>query len=380
LEPSKPDLGIYYDLLEQISDTKPSLSFLAKDWSDAGSWREGARKAALDLLDFKHKEVPLDSSVESSSERDGLIVEEISYDMPYGPRTHGYFLCPKERNGKLPGVVALHDHGGFFYYGKEKIVETDLQSKLLQDFKVKHYGGRNWATELAKQGFAVLAIDVYLWGSRRIPLESVNPAILGMFQGLQEGSDPFIRTYNSFWDNVESSIMASSLLNAGASWPGIFSYEDRRSVDYLVTRPEVDVDRIACGGLSGGGIRSVFLTGLDPRIKAGFCVGFMCTIKGMLRNHINGNGLIMYVPHLSRLLDMPDVIAVRAPAPLLVQYLEGDGLFSLEGQLAANNKISQIYSKMGHPNGYVGRFYPGPHRFDAGMQDDAFEWLREVLV
>ena len=76
---------------------------------------------------------------------------------------------------------------------------------------------------------------------------------------------------------------------------------------------------------------------------------------------------------------MPDVIALRAPAPLLVEYLEDDGLFTLEGQRAADRKISEIYSKMGHADGYVGRFYPGPHRFDVGMQDDAFEWLKTAL-
>jgi hypothetical protein len=132
--------------------------------------------------------------------------------------------------------------------------------------------------------------------------------------------------------------------------------------------------------LSGGGIRTVFLAGLDPRIKAAFCVGFMCTIRGMLRNHINGNGMIMYVPHLLRLLDLPDVIALRAPSPLLVQYLEGDGLFSLDGQRDADQNIAEIYSKMGHPGKYAGKFYPGPHRFDAGMQDDAFKWLKETMV
>jgi dienelactone hydrolase len=380
MEPSKPDLGVYYELLEQISAPSPTLSFLAGNWADVDSWRNDARKKVLELMDFGPKDVPLNPTVESFTERDGIRVEEIAYDMPYGPRTHGYFLCPTDGPKKLPAVVALHDHGGFFYYGKEKIVESSVQSALLDDFRVRHYGGRNWATELAKRGFAVLAIDVFLWGSRRIPLESVNPALLGPFNGLEPGSDRFIQTYNNFWDASESPITASSILNAGASWPSVFAYEDRRSVDYLLTRPEVDRDRIGCGGLSGGGIRSVFLAGLDPRIKAGFCVGFMSTIRDMLRNHINGNGLIMYVPQLPRLLDMPDVIALRAPSPLLVQYLEGDGLFSLDGQHSADRKISQIYSKMGHPNNYAGKFYPGPHRFTAAMQDDAFDWLKTSLA
>jgi dienelactone hydrolase len=379
LEPSKPDLGIYYNLLEQLSAPKPSLSFLEKDGNDVESWKKEARKAALDLMEFKPKNAPLNPSVESTTERDGIRTEEISYDMPYGPRAHGFFLSPSDRQGKIPGVVALHDHGGYFYWGKEKIVDTGIQSKLLDTFRARHYGGRYWATELAKKGYAVLAMDVFLWGSRKIPMDTINPELLGPFHGLQEGSDAYMATFNHYWDNVESSIMASSLLNAGASWPAIYNYEDQRAVDYLVTRPEVDTDRLACGGLSGGGIRSVYLTGLEPRLKAGFCVGFMCTITGMLRNHIRGNGVIMYVPHLFQLLDMPDIISVHGPSPLLVQYLEGDGLFTLEGQRAANQKITDIYAKMGKPGNYVGKFYPGHHRFDAGMQEDAFEWLKTAL-
>jgi dienelactone hydrolase len=380
MEPSKPDLGIYYELLEEISTDKPSLSFLAKDWTEVDSWREEARKRVLELMAFRPKEVPLNATVDSSNERDGIRVEEISYDLPYGPRTRGYFLCPADRKGKLPAVVALHDHGGFFYYGKEKIVETSVGERILTDFKAQLYGGRSWATELAKRGFAVLAVDVFLWGSRKIPLESANPAFLAPFAGLEEGSDRYVQAYNGFWDAEESSITVSSILNAGASWPGIFSYEDRRSVDYLLTRPEVDAERIGCGGLSGGGIRTVFLAGLDPRIKAGFCVGFMSSIRDMLRNHIRGNGLIMYVPQLQRLLDLPDLIALRAPAPLLVQYLEDDGLFSLDGQRSADRKISAIYSRMGRADSYAGRFYPGRHRFTAAMQDDAFDWLKGALA
>ena len=379
MEPSKPDLGVYYDLLERISDAEASLSLLAKDWGDLESWRQSSREKVLELLRFAPKANALNPSVDASAEKDGIRVEQISYDLPYGPRTRGYFLCPVQRKGKIPAVVALHDHGGFFYYGKEKIVETDIRSPVLREFKDNLYGGRSWATELAKRGFAVLAIDVFLWGSRRIPLNSMNPALLGPFEGLEEGTDQFIQVYNGYWDTVESSITVSSILNAGASWPGIFSYEDRRSVDYLLTRPEIDPGRIACGGLSGGGIRSVFLAGLDPRIKAGFCVGFMSTLRDMLRNHVNGNGMIMYVPHLAELLDLPDVIALRAPSPLLVQYLEDDGLFTLEGQRAADRKISRIYEKAGNPDNYVGKFYPGKHRFDVGMQEDAFGWLQKAL-
>ena len=38
-----------------------------------------------------------------------------------------------------------------------------------------------------------------------------------------------------------------------------------------MSRDDVDANRIGCGGLSGGGIRTVFMGGLDPRIKCAVC-------------------------------------------------------------------------------------------------------------
>lgn len=379
----KPDMGIYHEMLDSVAAAQPSISFLARVWPNVDTWRQTARDKALELLAFNPRPVPLNATVDSRVEEGGLIVEEISYDMPYGPRTRGFFLRPANYDNKLPAIIALHDHGGFFYYGKEKITAVHNEPRILQEYKKKYYGDRSWATVLAKRGFAVLAVDVWLWGSRRIPIDSVNETFQEPFKNLEPTSDEYIRKYNEFWENNECSLIVDTALNAGTSWPGIFSYEDRRSVDYLLTRSEIDPDRIGCGGLSMGGLRAAFLAGFDPRIRCGLCVGFMSTIRGILRNHIKcppNHGLLMYAPQLFKFLDLPDVITVRAPAPLMVQFNKDDELFTFEGQSAADQKIAQIYSKMSHPENYVGRFYPGPHKFDLAMQEEAFRWLEEWLV
>ena len=376
----KPDLGIYYEMLDEIAAATPSLSYLSKTWPDVDQWRRNTRSKVVELLAYDPPSLPLNARVESSHVEDGVIREEISYDMPNGPRTHGFFLHPREYQRKLPAVVALHDHGSFFYFGKEKIVGFGNEPKILTEHKQKYYGARGWATELAKRGFAVLSVDMFLWGSRKIPMESVNEEFQKLFDGMTIGSDEYIRKYNEFWELNECLMVVDSILNTGTSWPGIFSYEDRRSVDYLLTREEVDPQRIACGGLSGGGLRTIFLAGLDHRIKCGFCVGFMSTVRGILRNHIRcppGHGLLMYAPQLFRHLDLPDIISLHAPSPLMIQYNIEDELFTIEGQRAADDKIATVYSKQGLPGNYVGKFYPGVHKFDATMQEEVFRWLEE---
>ena len=379
----KPDMGLYYEMLDGLAATQPSLSFLARSWPDIETWRAMARAKASELLAFDPTDTPLNPSIDSRLEEGDLIVEEISYDMPYGPRTHGFFLYPNKRDAALPAVVALHDHGGFFYFGKEKVTAVRGEPKILREFKQKYYGGRSWATELAKRGFAVLAVDNFLWGSRKIPMDTANEEFRGFFTGVEPVSEEYIRRYNQFWETNECSVIVDTILNAGTSWPGIFTYEDRRSIDYLVTRPEIDPNRIGCGGLSTGGLRVIFLAGLDSRVRCALCTGFMSTIRALLRSHIRcppGHGLSLYVPHLFRFLDLPDVITLRAPAPLMVQYNEEDELFTAEGQHEADRKITDIYSRMGYPHNYVGKSYPGAHKFDVTMQEDAFQWLERGLL
>jgi len=377
-----PDLGIYYPMLDAMASKAASLTFLSEQWGDVETWRSTGRAKAINLLGFDPPDVPLNPKVESRVEDGEIITEEVSYQMPYGSRTHAFFLHPKTQPVPLPALVALHDHGEFFFYGKEKIAKSPSGSTILEEYKRRYYGGRSWATEFAKRGFAVIVADVFLWGSRRIPMDSVNEELLRSFDGIDEDSEEYVRRYNEFWSGSECPLVVDSILNSGANWPGIFAYEDRRSVDYLLTRPEVDRNRIACGGLSMGGLRTIFLAGLDPRIKAAFCVGFMTTMRGILQNKIRcppGHGLLMYVPRLYSHLDLPDVIGLHAPAPLMVQYNEEDELFTHEGQHEADEKIAEIYNKAGNPDSYVGRFFLGQHKFDVTMQGEAFDWLERTL-
>ena len=53
--------------------------------------------------------------------------------------------------------------------------------------------------------------------------------------------------------------MSKSLLSAGTTWPGVFTAEDQRALDYLCSRDDVDPARVGCAGLSGGGLRTVYL-------------------------------------------------------------------------------------------------------------------------
>jgi hypothetical protein len=173
--------------------------------------------------------------------------------------------------------------------------------------------------------------------------------------------------------------MAKSLFSAGTTWPGVFFSEDRVALDILCAREDVDSARIGCGGLSGGGMRTVFMGGLDPRITCAVCVGFMTTWKDFVLHKSYTHTWMTYVPLLPNELDFPEILGLRAPLPTLVLNSTDDELYTLSEMKAADQILTDVYKKANSAEQYQGKFYPGQHKFDLHMQRDAFDWFDRWL-
>jgi dienelactone hydrolase len=335
-------------------------------------------------------ETPLDVRVEGRWERNGLLGEELSWWVGYGPRTRAYLLRPALSHGPLPGILALHDHGGFKFFGKEKIADgPENPPKVIVDFRDGGYGGRAWANALAREGFVVLVHDTFLWGSRKFPLEEMPPGIRQnaaaiMQSGLSASSLPAesqpeeVRLYNQAAAEHEH-LVAKYCNLLGTCMAGVVCHEDRIAVNYLLSRPEIDPEKIGCAGLSGGGNRSALLQATHEWIRAAVVVGLMSTYEATLDHNVFSHTWMLFPPYLARFGDWPDLAACRAPSPLLVQYDLDDELFTREGMYAAHERISGLYTGAGRPQAYTGQFYPGPHKFDLEMQAAAFQWLKAEL-
>lgn len=141
---------------------------------------------------------------------------KITYRSVREQRVPAYLAIPKKnKSGKLPVVILLH--GWNLFWGKN---EDWVQA---------------WIPILTEQGYAVLAPDHFLFGERKTG------------GGFDEGSNrgPY---YYRDW-------MCQSVVDL------------RRGIDYLLTRPDIDPDRIAIlGGSLGGWIGSILMA-VEPRIK-----------------------------------------------------------------------------------------------------------------
>jgi dienelactone hydrolase len=373
------DVGQYFPLLRQHAERQQgALSYLAKDWPDADAWRSAGRDKMQTLLAYSPPACPLDPEILETVQRDGYRRLLVRYALTRERKTEAFLLIPNERRAKSPAVLALHDHGGFYYFGKEKVTAIDNPPESLAQFIQTAYGGRTFADELARRGFVVLVPDAFYFGCQRIDPAKLSKHYSQALDGIAPGSDEFIRAFNKF-ANAHETLMAKTIFTSGTTWPGILFHGDRVALDYLLSRPEVDPQRIGCMGLSIGGFRSAHLAGMDSRIRASVVAGWMTTYDSLLKDHLRSHTWMIYVPGQLPFLDLPDVVSLNAANPLLILNCSQDVLFPLSGMQAAEAKLKAVYAKVGKPDRFDCRYYDLPHSLTVSMQDDAIHWLERWL-
>ena len=366
-------LGIFSDLVS-AAKKKASLYPLAKPGEQTCS-------RLREVLGFySSDEFPQDVRIEKEWAKDGIAGQEVSWSVGYGPRTHAYVLKPAGVTEPLPGVLALHDHSDFKFYGKEKIADgAEDPSDVITEFRKLPYGGRAYVNALAREGFVVVVHDVFLWGSRRFPLETMMDMMGEKTSSLLEQSDETseIERYNQtayfheHWVSKYCNVL-------GTSMAGVVAYEDRVAFNYLLSRADVDSTHAGCIGLSGGGNRAALLSALHESVSATVIIGLMTTYEALL-NHNMSHTWMLFPFGWARYGDWSDIAACRAPSPLLVQYDLQDYLFTEQGMHDAHLRLQNHYASVGKPEAYTGQFYPGTHKFDLEMQAAAFDWLKGQL-
>lgn len=366
-------LGSLYPFIKRVQEEAPqSLAFLNVRPADLEAWKAEARAKILDLLLYRPSPCDPKARVLEKVDKGDYIREYLRFHTTPDIEVGAYFLYPKRAKFPVPAVVALHDHGGFYYWGKEKIVQTENENPVLKAYRKKYYDGISYPATLARHGYAVIAIDMYYFGERRLILHS----------DLQEG----INT----WSKMETAEIINqinrrngqsecwverNLQDVGITWGGVLCWDDIRTIDYLATRPEVDINRVACVGLSVGGWRANFLAGLDSRIKATCIAGWMTSFHEIVPWFVSYTIPAGNVPGLFKYMDYPDVGSLTMPNALMVVRGLQDPLFPPEGVSAAFRNLAHCYEAIGKPERFTTYTYDGPHKFPARAQQLMLEWF-----
>jgi dienelactone hydrolase len=375
--PTGADVGSLFPFIQRqaVKGDFP-LSFLNPRFTSLSEWTPLARGKVLDLLHYTPP--PCSPAAETVERADcgDYVREKVWFNTTPDVRVPACVLVPKNAPKPAPAIVALHDHGGFYLWGKEKLVAIDGEHAVFTEFRDRYYGGRSIAIDLVRRGYVVVVTDMFYWGERRMLLDD-DPTDWRERPSTMTAER--IQAFNTRASQNEQ-LVGRTIYSAGFTWPGVMFWDDVRTVDYLLTRTDVDPKRIGCVGLSVGAVRSAHLAALDERVKAGVVVCWMTSFPAQLKKHVrNTIGHTKVVPGLHRHLDYPDVASLAMPRPVLFMNGTRDGLFDLDGVKASFATLNACYAKAGVPERCRTQLYDSPHQFNAGMQAEAWAWLERFV-
>ena len=159
----------------------------------------------------------------------------------------------------------------------------------------------------------------------------------------------------------------------GESVARYFIFDAKRAVDYLVSRPDVDPDRIAVTGCSGGGAITTYVGVFEPRVKA---AAPGCSINSF-RTLFTGPTADpdMTLPaFLASGLDSADYYEAAAPLPWLLMATTED-YFTHQGARTVYNEARRWYELYGAGDRI--RFFagPGPHGTPRESREEIYRWM-----
>lgn len=336
------------EYLEQIyRTTVPKYSYKASNKNEWIKWREELKREFARIIGlYDIEKAQLIPRLIDQKEYDTYIRQKISITTTGILEMPLYVLIPKkvELEQKLPAIIACSGHG----YGNREIV--GLNPDDTENTGDPGYQ-KNFALELVKRGFFVIAPEMLGFGDRRLKEDEDKP--------MSHTSCYHASTY---------------LLMMGLTMTGMRVYETMRAVDYLLTRKEVDAERIGCIGISGGGLVCAFTTALDERIKAAVVSGYVNTFKDsvMAIYHCVDN----FIPGIIKYAEMPDIISLIAPRPLLIEAGTKDDIFPVHAVRNAVEQIKKVYELAGGGEKLDTDIFEGGHQISGRKSYAWFEkWL-----
>jgi cephalosporin-C deacetylase-like acetyl esterase len=295
----------------------------AKDWA---SRRQKLREAMFAAMGpFPDKPCDLEPKETGVLKRDGYRVEKLRFQSRPDVWVTANAYVPEKTTRKVPAVLCVHGH----WAGARR--DPVVQARCLG---------------LVKLGFFVLVVDAFGSGERY--------------------TKPGLGTYHG-------ALYGSPLWPAGLTLLGCQVYDNRRAVDYLLTRPEVDGDRLGVTGASGGGNQTMYAGALDDRFAA---VVPVCSV-GTYQAYLQAACCVCEVlPGALRFAEEGDVLALVAPRALLVINATKDAFqFSVAEAEKSLARAKPVFELLEAPQKLKHATFESPHAYNQPMREAMYGWM-----
>jgi len=288
------------------------------------------------LLGELPEDSPISAELLKREEYDGYLLESLLLDLNGIERVPAYVAKPQSGTGPFPLVVVNHSHGGNYTNGRKEMIHG---SSYLQQ--------PSFAKVLTDMGYAVCCID--MWG------------------------------FNERGGKTESELVKEMLWQGQVMW-GMMLYDNRRMVDYMCLRGDIDASRIATLGMSMGGLMAWWLAALDARIQVTIDIcGQVDAHTLIARRGLDHHGFYSYVPGLLKHFTTLDIQARIAPRPRMSLVGRSDRMCPIDGVEHLADGLRKAYQAAGKPEHWQPVIATGGHMETLEMRTKWQQFLAKHL-
>ena len=272
------------------------------------AYQERRRKELWTLLgDLPWQHVPQPAKLVGREEHEGYTLERLVLDLNGVEPVPAVMLIPHKRRTPAPGLLYVHWHGGMYDLGKEQLLKgVEAQPA--------------YAPMCVEKGIVTLAIDSWCFGERKHETNG------------KAGEE------NAF----------KLMLWKGQVLFGMMMFDEIRALDYLSSRPEVDVRRLGVSGMSMGATKAWWLAAIDPRVKVCMDVCCLTDYDELIRTHaLSEHGIYYYVPSLLKHFQTAEINELIVPRPRLSVNGRKDPLTPPAGVEKIRDHVLPLYRENG---------------------------------
>lgn len=321
----------------QVEQTANIRRSALRSRSDAEAYVREVRGKIQQCFGPWPDKTPLNAHIIGILERDTYNIEKVIFESRPGFPVTANLYVPKGRKTPLPGIIGSCGHSA--------------------PGKATPYN-QSFAQGLARQGYVVLIFDPIGQGERLQYLTNeLKPRHgTGVQEHLYAGNQMILTGESfSFW----------------RTWDAI------RALDYLISRPEVDLNHLGMTGASGGGTMTTWVCGAETRLTMAAPCCFVTTFRRNLENELVADNE-QYPPHALDLgLDHSDFISAMAPKPVILLGEEKD-YFDARGLEESFARLKHLYKLLGAEQNIQLFIGPDYHGYSQLNREAMYDWFNKT--
>lgn len=297
---------------------------------------------------------PLNAVIHGKVEREGYTVEKVYFESAPGLFVTGNLYRPKNVSGKVPVVLFAHGH-----WTDARLSETsdaELREEIATGQERFEQGGKSrfqsMCVQLARMGCVVWQWDM-LSDSDSVQFSKE------LVHGFAKQRPEMNTTENWGLYSPQAEAHLQSVMGL-QTWNGI------RSLDFVLSLPEVDPARVAVTGASGGGTQTMILSAVDPRVTLSFPAVMVSTAMQGGCTCENASLLRVFTGNV-------EFAGLFAPKPLGMTCAND---WTKEMSTKGFPELKQLYTFLGAPdNVMLNRGEQFPHNYNAVSRAAFYGWL-----